>query len=126
MIKRRRKLLTKRVIRDIPPLYATDGFNPSRKMARLKLFNPGGAHTWYVFEANAYLLDGKQVPLQDADLSDVKDVMFFGYSVGTGNDELGYFCLSEIISYKNRMGLTIERDRLYKPESLAEIKRKTQ
>lgn len=120
------KLLTKEIIQDIPALYSTDGIDPAKKMARIKFFNPQGSGTWYVFEANAYLLDGRQVPLKNADLSDIQDVMFFGYTTCAGQQgELGYFCLSELQTYRGRMGLLIERDMYYRPESLAELKRKS-
>lgn len=119
------KLLTKEIIKNIPPLYATDGVDPTKKIAYIKFFNPQGSGTWFIFEANAYTRDARQIPLKDADLDDVEDVMFFGYIVGAGQtQELGYFCLSELAGFKGRLGLGIERDMSYRPKSLADLQRK--
>ena len=82
----------------LPPLYTQDG-KGMHAIAYVKFFNPAGAGTWYATE-----FDGTET--------------FFGYVTGLGGDELGYFSLSELQSYKGRMGLGIERDRHFRPTPL--------
>ena len=63
-------------------------------IAVCRFFNPTGAGTWYVLSY------------------DSKEKIFFGYVsfFGDWNDELGYFSLRELESFRGRMGLGIERD----------------
>jgi hypothetical protein len=67
-----------------------------------KFFNPCGAGTWYATEY------------------DPKEKLFFGYVsiFGDWNDEWGYFSLAELESYKDPLGIGIERD-LYWEEAPA-------
>lgn len=96
------KLLTAENRKDLPPLYSQDSKGDSA-IAHVKFFNPAGAGTWYATE-----FDGKDT--------------FFGYVTGLGEDELGYFTLSELESVRLRFGLKIERDMYWTPCTLAQIK----
>ena len=71
-----------------------------------KFFNPTGAGTWY---AIAYYPETRS---------------FYGYVsiFGDLNDEWGFFALDELISYKGRFGLGIERDRYFEERPFSQIK----
>lgn len=62
-----------------------------------KFFNPQGAGTWYATEYNP------------------TERIFFGFVsiFGDYNDELGYFSLNELESFRGRLGLGIERDKSF-------------
>ena len=87
------KLITKTIEKKLEshPLYSTDG--NTVKDVLVKFFNPCGAGTWYVFEAEKHGNDWE----------------FFGL-VDLYEKELGYFTLSELESLKLPFGLSIERD----------------
>jgi hypothetical protein len=91
-------LLTTANRKALPPLYSQEKKGMDA-IAYVKFFNPAGAGTWYATE-----FDGKDT--------------FFGWVTGLAEDELGYFSLSELQSYKGRMGLGIERDRYFSPTPL--------
>lgn len=88
------KLLTKAIEAKLEktPLYSRENLDFSPVL--VKFFNPTGAGTWYVLEAE------KQ---EDGDW------LFFGL-VDLHEKELGYFVLSELASVRLRFGLGIERD----------------
>ena len=67
--------------------------------AVLKLFNPTGIGTWYLSEL------------------DPETNMAFGLCCLT-EKELGYVNLDELLSFKGRMGLGIERDKFFTPKTL--------
>jgi Protein of unknown function (DUF2958) len=77
--------------------------HPSKRhdaIAYVKFFNPTGRATWYATE-----FDG--------------DDLFFGLcDLGFGGPELGYFTLSELLSVRLPLGLTIERDTSWTPAPL--------
>ena len=87
------KLITKTIEKKLlaNPLYSTDG--NMVKNVLVKFFNPCGAGTWYVFEAE----------------KNGNDWEFFGL-VDLYDKELGYFTLSELESIRLPFGLSIERD----------------
>ncbi|WP_138465337.1 DUF2958 domain-containing protein [Poseidonocella sp. HB161398] len=60
----------------------------------VKIFNPYGSQTWLLSEIDP--LD----PVRAFGLADL----------GMGEPELGWICLPELVSWKNRMGLGFERD----------------
>lgn len=95
------KLLTKEILKKLPPLYANE--NVQDPIVQVKFFNPQGTWTWYATE-----FDGEDI--------------FFGYVVGH-DKELGYFSLQELSEYRGKLGLGIERDRSFKPKPLSEIKK---
>ena len=105
------KLITKELEKKFAkyPLYSQDGKGEQAKII-CKFFNPCGASTWYVLEAE------KQ---EDG------DYLFFGYVDLWGNKneaELGYFTLNELKSVKLPFGLTIERDLYFNACTLQDVK----
>lgn len=96
------KWITKAIAGKLPPL-RTHAETPAEKVpVPLKLFNPGGAGSWFITEA------------------DLETGEAFGYVTGLGGDELGYIDLNELRSFRGRMGLPIERDE-YFSGTLAEV-----
>ncbi|MCC7449942.1 MAG: DUF2958 domain-containing protein [Anaerolineae bacterium] len=85
----------------IPKLYKTADTPPRDKMIWIRLFDPQGSWTWYVVE-----YDGKDE--------------CFGYVEGF-EGEWGYFTLSELRTLRGKMGLPIERDIWFKPQTCAEV-----
>ena len=71
-------------------------------LAPVKYFSPDGGWTWYASE-----FDGEDV--------------FFGLVAGL-DIEVGYFSLSELQAARGPMGLRIERDLYYEPQTLAALK----
>ena len=98
------KLLTKEIKNKLPKLNSTEDIRIDEKQVICKFFCPWNQWTWYGIE-----YDGQDT--------------FFGYVVGHEN-ELGYFSLNELKSLKGFMGLGIERDLYFKPQTLGEIKLK--
>jgi hypothetical protein len=94
------KLLTKQIRSKLPPLYSQDG-KGGEAICYLKLFTPDSNFTFYATE-----FDGKDT--------------FFGLVDGQCK-ELGYFSLSELKSVRGPLGLPVERDKFWKPKTLAEI-----
>jgi hypothetical protein len=92
------KLLTKALLKQLPPLYANESKDLDKSIAYVKFFMPDGGWTWYASE-----YDGENI--------------FFG--LVSGNElELGYFSLTELRSIRGALGLPVERDRFFKPTSL--------
>ncbi|HAZ12124.1 MAG TPA: hypothetical protein DCY86_04995 [Bdellovibrionales bacterium] len=87
------KLLTQAIKNQLPKLYATEAIPLKEKEIVCKFFNPCGAGTWYVIEAE-----------QQED-----DTIFFGL-VDLHEKEFGYFSLNELESIRLPFGLRIERD----------------
>lgn len=88
------KLLTKKILADFKKQGYTDGKPKEQVKIICKFFNPTGAGTWYAVEY------------------DENERLFFGF-VSIFNDfcdELGYFSLDELESFRGRFGLGIERD----------------
>lgn len=85
----------------IPLLYATeDEKNP---LCHIKLFMPDANWTWYIIEI------------------DEDNELCFGYVVGLEN-ELGYFCISELESIRGALNLPVERDLGFTPTLLSDVK----
>ena len=99
------KLLTKEILKKLPPLYSQEN-NPDPTVW-VKFFDPCGAWTWYAYEGS---------PEGD-------DFIFFGLVKGF-EDELGNFSLNELKGVRNKFGLGIERDRYFTPKPLSEIQRR--
>ena len=88
------KLLTKEVLKKLPPLYSNDGKKPEDVKIIVKFFNPYGVGTWYITEY------------------DPDEKLFFGVAdLGMQeNRELGYISQKELFGLK-RFGRTmVERD----------------
>jgi hypothetical protein len=102
------KLLTKALLAALPKLYSAENVPLDEKVAVVKIFDPCGRGTWYVFEGEE----------QEG------DVIFFGYVVsplGPDCDEMGNFSLQELEAVKNRFHLPLERDIYWKPTKMAEV-----
>ena len=87
----------------LPPLYSGEELGLMAQ-ALVKFFTPDSNWTWYASE-----FDG--------------DSEFFGLVSGL-DVELGYFLLSELKSVRGPMGLPIERDIHFKPQTLKDLKEK--
>lgn len=102
------QLLTKEVLKRFAEVGNQDGQGDQAKVIA-KFFNPQGAGTWLATEF---------IPSEG---------VFFGfvsiYGDQSGCDELGYFSLAELESFRGRLGLGIERDRGFREKTLAEAKR---
>jgi len=118
------KLLTKEVTAALPGLYATEEIESKDKLAVCKFFDPCGNWTWYAVEGEPINADGdtysQHLASGDPGPFTPADFMFFGMVDGHER-ELGYWCLGELSSVKNRFGLGIERDLYFRPKPLGEI-----
>jgi len=86
----------------LPPLYANEKLG-MQAIAAVKFFTPTSGWTWYPTE-----YDGAE--------------LFFGLVIGF-EVEIGYFALSELEQVRGPLGLPIERDLYYTPQTLADLKR---
>ena len=103
------KLLTKEIRKKLPPLYSQED-KGSKAIAHAKFFTPDSSWTWYGLCGELVLDDaGSEI-----------DFQFFGLVDGL-EKELGYFSLSELESVNGPMGLPIERDLYWQPQTLEEI-----
>jgi len=91
------KLLTKAILRKLPPLYSQED-RGTDAIAWVKFFTPDAGWTWWASE-----FDGED--------------LFFGLVHGA-EKELGYFRLSELKQVHGVFGLPVERDRFFKPTPL--------
>ena len=91
------KLLTKAVLKQLPPLYANEDKGLD-VLAVVKFFTPDAGWTWYGSE-----FDGEDV--------------FFGLVIGF-EAEYGYFSLSELKTVRGSLGLPVERDLYFRPKAL--------
>lgn len=97
------KLLTKEILKKLPPLRATADKDPKDVRVIAKFFNPTGAGTWYATE---YDPEGR---------------IFFGFAKIT-DGELGYFSLDQLEEVRLPYGLKIERDLYWDDKTtLAEV-----
>jgi hypothetical protein len=96
------KILTKK----IEKAFAKQGYtgDKSEKDIKIvmKLFNPCGGGTWYLYEK------------EDNDV-------YWGYvNLGDINDaECGTVSMNELMEYRGRFGLGIERDKFFEPMSMS-------
>ena len=86
----------------LPALYSTDEQGDAA-IARVKLFDPTGAWTWYITE---YDPETRQA---------------FGLVDGF-EQELGYIDMPEIVAQRGRYGLPVERDLHWTPRPLSECR----
>ena len=93
------KLMPKYVTDKLPALGATeDQENPT---VICKFFYPDFSWTWYAIE-----WDGED--------------LFYGFVDGDF-PELGYFRLSELKQNRGKLGMSIERDRYFRPSPLSTV-----
>lgn len=73
-----------------------------------KFFNPTGSGTWYATEY------------------DPETRTFFGYVsiFGDWNDEWGSFSLDELVSFRGKLGLGIERDLYFEEKPASQVIKK--
>ena len=96
------ELLTEEIKGKLPELYSQE--HVKDPIAQIKFFDPYGSFTWFVLE-----YDGE-------------DTLFgkvFSHLCPEG--ELGYFSLSELENVRGPMGLPIERDFYFTPETLQKL-----
>jgi hypothetical protein len=96
------RLLTEEIEARLPKLYSQE--QVSDPIVHCKFFMPWSNWTWFVTEGGE----------QDGDF------LFFGLVIGH-EQELGYFCLSELESIEGPCGLKLERDLLFEPGPLSEV-----
>ena len=94
------KLLTKALLRRLPPLGATD--EEPDPLVLCKFFYADFHWTWFAIE-----FDGKDV--------------CYGFVDGDF-PELGYFSLSELRNTRGKLGLPVERDRYFTPCRLSALR----
>lgn len=86
----------------LPVLYSQEPLGEDA-MVFVKFFTPDSSWTWYATE-----FDG--------------DDTFFGLVDGH-ELELGYFSLAELRSARGHLGLSIERDEHFVPQTLAQVRK---
>jgi hypothetical protein len=119
------KLITKELLRLIPPLYSRE--NEANPMLVCKFFMPDGPLTWYVIEGSTREKDGcgfgvncKHRPLTEYD-PERDDILFYGYVTGL-EPELGYFTLSGLETGLAPCDLPVERDCYFDPCRLSYLR----
>jgi hypothetical protein len=100
------KLLTKEILKKLPPLYANEHLKPKETRVIAKFFYPAGGATWYATEF------------------DPAEGLFFGFA-NLGDDqmaELGYFSLQELEEFRHPKlpFLKIERDKFWDDKTTLE------
>lgn len=96
------KLLTKEILKKLPPLYATENTPTKEKIIQVKFFYPDSSYSFYGIE-----FDGENE--------------FFGIVDNGLETELGYFSLNELKRTRGALGCSIERDRYFYPCKASEI-----
>jgi hypothetical protein len=96
------KLLTKALLKKLPALYSQDG-KGDEAVVYAKFFTPDSNWTWYATEF------------------DPESGTFFGLVQGI-EDELGYFHLKDLETFRGRFNLPVERDMYFSETTLGEIK----
>ena len=86
----------------LPPLYANEQ-KGMEAVAPVKFFSPDSSWTWYPTE-----FDGED--------------LFFGLASGF-DVELGYFSVNELERVRGPLGLAVERDLYFEPQTLRELQR---
>jgi hypothetical protein len=96
------KILTKEIIK----AFAKQGYTGDKSAKDIKivmkLFNPCGGGTWYLYE------------------KEDEDVYWAFVNLGDINDaECGTVSMSELLAYRGRFNLGIERDKFFEPLSMS-------
>ena len=97
-------ILTKGILKLLPKLKVMANLDADKVLVPLKVFNPTGGQTWFITELNPDTLEA------------------FGYVTGMGEAELGYIDMNELLKFRGRMGLPLERDIHWDPRTtLAQV-----
>ncbi|MCP4707035.1 MAG: DUF2958 domain-containing protein [Planctomycetes bacterium] len=103
------KLLPKEIREQLPHLYAQDG-KGGKALVYTKYFCPSSPWSWYVLEGEPVLDDAEN------------EIEFRFFGLVDGHErELGYFMLGELEEVVGPLGLPIERDLYWRPQTLEEI-----
>lgn len=95
------ELIPKKIRDTIPKLYETE--DQKDPLVYCKLFLDGW--TWLILEMS------------------IDNDVCFGYVISPFGSELGYFSLAEIKEVKGSLGIGVERDLHFKPQSLSQLKK---
>jgi len=96
------KILTKEVLNAFKKQGHTGNMSAKDIKIVLKLFNPTGAGTWYLYEKEDDDIYWGFVNLGDIDCA-----------------ECGTVSMSELMNFRGRFGLGIERDKFFEPLSMS-------
>jgi hypothetical protein len=99
------KLLTKEIIKKLPPIGTHAASKAEDIPVVCKFFNPSGTGTWYITEYSP------------------EERLFFGLCC-IHEAELGYVSQDELEQFRGRFGLSIERDLYSGKMTLADAMRK--
>lgn len=113
------KLLTKKIIKDLPALYSQE--KTPDPMVVLKFFCPWSGWTWYATEGSKVCGECGSYDCEDPGHGTLGDFMFFGLVEGQ-DVELGYFSLGELTGIRGPGGLHIERDLYWEPALLSVVR----
>lgn len=95
-------LMDDEIAEALPNLYTTEHLPAGQRMVQFKYFDPCGSWTWYAMEF------------------DPVERRFYGLVDGF-EVEYGYFMLDELESFKGPLGIGIERDLQWKPQTARSI-----
>jgi Protein of unknown function (DUF2958) len=94
------KLVTKEILKKLPPLGSTADIPTEDKKVIARFFTPWAHYSWSVVEGEVQP-DG--------------DILFFGYVSGNCDEyELGDFYLSQLAEINGPFGMHVERDKLFR------------
>ena len=99
------KLFTKEILKRLPKLGTTSELSMSEVTVQAKLFNPMGAHTWYLIEYDPE----SKIAHAFCNLGDPQMA------------EIGDVSITELEELRLPLGLGIERDIHFEPRNLKEI-----
>lgn len=103
--KRKHLLLTKEILKSLPPRYSEENIPIEDKILRVKFFNAFGPGYWYGSEY------------------DPVEKVFFGFVTGLYEDEWGYFSLEELETLQKFGCPMIERDKFFTPCKFSDLKK---
>jgi hypothetical protein len=96
------KIITKQIEKAFKKQGYTGGKSAEDIKIVMKLFNPSGAGTWYLYEKEDEDVYWAFVNLGDID-----------------NAECGTVSMTELMAYRGTFGLHIERDKFFEPLSMS-------
>ena len=99
------QLLSTELEAQMPQLYTTENVPLEDKVVVAKFFIPDSNWVWYAVEGS---------PEND-------NFLFFGLVNGFER-EWGYFSLNELTSFRGPLGLPVERDLYFTPQTIKQLK----